>query len=107
MRKNLVSDHERYKQWWIANKANSSKWYRLATKPDFIYREYICSMSLDTYMKVVEEWVAAKEYSDGTKMTFYPNKPWLNKYGYSHADVPCKECGEFECDINGLGHYRG
>jgi hypothetical protein len=50
---------------------------------------------------------AAEKYPDGTTKTFYPDKPWLNSYGYSHRDYRCQECGEYECDPNGIGHYRG
>jgi hypothetical protein len=47
-------------------------------------------------------------YPDGSPKTFYPDKPWLNKYGYTHHTTErCGECGKWECDPKGIGHYRG
>lgn len=47
-------------------------------------------------------------YPDGAPKTFYPDKPWLNKYGYTHRTTErCCECGKWECDPKGIGHYRG
>lgn len=47
-------------------------------------------------------------YPDGTPKTFYPGRRDLNSYGYAHRETaPCRECGEWECDPNGVGHYRG
>lgn len=66
-----------------------------------IFEEYFTSSGEVKRVKI------RTEYSDGTPKTFYPGKPWLNKYGYSHATEPCRECGEWECDQNGVGHYRG
>lgn len=48
-----------------------------------------------------------KTYPDGSIKTFQPGKPHLNRYGYSHRETPCPECGKYECDPNGIGHYRG
>ena len=53
-------------------------------------------------------------YPDGTPKTFY-NDPktgdvsyHLNRFGYKNdRKEPCRECGEWECDPNGVGHYRG
>lgn len=46
-------------------------------------------------------------YPDGTPKTFREGRPDLNSYGYQHATCRCKECGEWECDPNGVGHYCG
>ena len=53
-------------------------------------------------------------YPDGTPKTFYTDpktgevKLWLNQFGYTNDRTErCKECGEWECDQNGVGHYRG
>ncbi len=47
-------------------------------------------------------------YPDGTPKTYYPGKPWLNEYGYSNDKTErCPECGQWECDYEGVGHYRG
>jgi hypothetical protein len=53
-----------------------------------------------------------KFYPDGTKKTFFIDKHGsviyhLNKYGYPHRTQRCTECGEWECDIQGVRHYRG
>lgn len=57
--------------------------------------------------KMNDERNRGLRYSDGTLKTFYPDKPWLNQYGYAHAKERCRECGEWECDPQGVGHYRG
>ena len=46
-------------------------------------------------------------YPDGTPKTFREGRPDLNSYGYQHATERCQECGEWECDFEGVGHYRG
>jgi hypothetical protein len=53
-----------------------------------------------------------ESYPDGTVKTFYIDKDGrkrkdLNKYGYQHRDRRCPECGAWECDPEGVGHYRG
>ena len=53
------------------------------------------------------KFISETTYPDGTLKTFYPDKPWLNKYGYPHrTHEKCKECGKWECDAEGIGHYR-
>lgn len=50
---------------------------------------------------------SSNKYPDGSHKTYYKNKPWLNKYGYAHRTTePCAECGQWECDPLGIGHYR-
>lgn len=46
-------------------------------------------------------------YPDGTLKTFYPGRPWLNHYGTPHRTSKCPECGQWECDPDSVGHYRG
>lgn len=46
-------------------------------------------------------------YPDGTPKTFYPGKSHLNQFGYGHRTNKCPECGMWECDPQGIGHYRG
>ena len=43
---------------------------------------------------------------NGEERETYPNKPWLNEYGYVHRNTPCQECGEIVCDPQGIGHFR-
>jgi hypothetical protein len=65
-------------------------------------------MADDVFEMLEEDHEKTSEcYPDGTPKTYYPNKPWLNKYGYLHRAERCNECGEWECDPNGIGHYRG
>jgi hypothetical protein len=73
----------------------------------------------DTSSRKYVEWMAkvwkmndernktSNFYPDGTPKIFYLGKPWLNIYGYGHATKRCSECGKWECDPNGIGHYRG
>lgn len=56
---------------------------------------------------IMNEDGTVARYPDGTPKTYYPEKPWLNEYGYSHRTSRCSECDEWECDPNGIGHYRG
>mgnify|MGYP001016134138 CR=1 FL=1 len=53
-------------------------------------------------------------YPDGkTPKTYFRDKDgsvkmYLNQYGYSNRiQEPCRECGQWECDLEGVGHYRG
>lgn len=46
-------------------------------------------------------------YPDGTPKTFYKDRTDLNAYGYPHRKDRCPECGNWECDYEGVGHYRG
>ena len=57
--------------------------------------------------KKLEELKKSDKYPDGSFKTYFPGKPWLNKYGYPHATERCIECGQWECDPEGIGHYRG
>ena len=57
---------------------------------------------------------AVEYYPDGkTIKTYYkpkegPIRKDLNRYGYSNTiKEPCRECGQWECDLEGVGHYRG
>lgn len=57
--------------------------------------------------KMNDERNRGLRYPDGTIKTFYPGKPWLNQLGYQHRNARCPECGQWECDPDGVGHYRG
>jgi hypothetical protein len=57
--------------------------------------------------KINDERNKGLRYSDGTVKTFYPDKPHLNRYGYPHRTQRCPECGQWECDPEGIGHYKG
>lgn len=51
-------------------------------------------------------------YPDGTLKTYRVMlngdiRYDLNQYGYSHRETLCEECGKYECDYEGIGHYRG
>lgn len=57
--------------------------------------------------KMNDERNRGLRYRDGTLKTFHPENSNLNKFGYPHRTNRCPECGEWECDPNGVGHYRG
>lgn len=62
---------------------------------------------ISTVWKMNDERNRGLRYPDGTPKTFFLGKPWLNQYGYPHADTRCQECGEWECNPEEVGHYRG
>lgn len=74
---------------------------------------YVEKTAIDEMMVVGAIWKMNDErnkglrYPDGTPKTFYKGRTDLNTYGYPHRKDRCPECGEWECDYQGVGHYRG
>lgn len=66
--------------------------------------EYVTWMA--NIWKQNDERSKGLRYHDGTIKTFYPGRSDLNKFGYPHKTNKCPECGEWECDPDGIGHYR-
>lgn len=42
--------------------------------------------------------VRLQAYEDGTPKTYFPGKPWLNRFGFPHRVNKCSSCDKWECE---------